>query len=113
MEVPDKADDGVRRLGEPLGSFTENFIRIGHQEPCQKHFFLKKLSDGGQFWGSRTPLINFCCIQKMSNPIYFVHVTRCCVQKNPNFTHLAKKRFFWDTLYYLISKFQSYVFFNN
>jgi hypothetical protein len=39
MEVPDKADDGVRRLGEPLGSFTENFIRIGHQEPCQKHFF--------------------------------------------------------------------------
>ena len=37
----------------------------------------------------------------MSNPIYFVHVTRCCVQKNPNFTHLAKKRFFWDTLYFI------------
>ena len=30
-EVPDKAEDGVRGLREPLGSFTKNFIKIEQQ----------------------------------------------------------------------------------
>ena len=34
MEVPDKAGNGVRGLGEPLGSFTKNFVNIGQQVPC-------------------------------------------------------------------------------
>ena len=35
MEVPDKVGDGVRGLGQPLGSFPESFIKIKHLEPCQ------------------------------------------------------------------------------
>ena len=34
MKVPNKAGDGVRGLGEPQGSFTKNFIKIGQQDPC-------------------------------------------------------------------------------
>ena len=30
MEVPDKAGDGVRGPGEPLGRFTKNFDNIRH-----------------------------------------------------------------------------------
>ena len=59
MEVPDKGDDGVRRLGEPLGIFTENFIKIGHQEPCQKHFFGKNYLMGGSFGAPGPPQLTF------------------------------------------------------
>ena len=34
MKVPYKAGDGVRGPGEPLGSFTKNFAKVGQQVPC-------------------------------------------------------------------------------
>ena len=34
-DVLDGAGDGVRVLKTSLGSFTESFIKIQHQEPCQ------------------------------------------------------------------------------
>ena len=33
MKVSDIARDGVRGLGEILGSFTKKFIKIGQQDP--------------------------------------------------------------------------------
>ena len=35
MEVPDESGNGFWWLRIPLESITENFIKIGHQEPCQ------------------------------------------------------------------------------
>ena len=35
MEVPDKVGNGVRGLGQPIGSFPESFIKIEYLEPCQ------------------------------------------------------------------------------
>ena len=35
MEVPDKVGNGVRGLGQPIGSFPESFIKIVFLEPCQ------------------------------------------------------------------------------
>ena len=35
MEVLDLGGDGVRMLGTPTGNFTESFIKIQLQEPCQ------------------------------------------------------------------------------
>ena len=43
MEVPDKVGDGVRGLGQPLGSFPESFIKIKHLEPCQDSMSFKSL----------------------------------------------------------------------
>ena len=34
MEVPDKAGNGIRGPGEPLGSYTKNFVKLGQQVPC-------------------------------------------------------------------------------
>ena len=34
MEVPEKAENGVRGLGESLGSFTKNSIKIRQDDPC-------------------------------------------------------------------------------
>ena len=99
MEVPDKAGNGVRGLGEPLGSFTKNFVKIGQQGPCEMVIFIKICSVGGCFFASRAPLIHFEWIQKLSNPPHFIHGERWCVQKNPTLKHLAKGHFFWDTLY--------------
>ena len=52
---------------------------------------------GGSFWAPGPP--NFYWIQKVSIPIYFIHGTKQCIKKNPNFTHLENGHFFWDTLY--------------
>ena len=35
MEVPKKAGNGVKRLGDHLGRFPESFINIRHLEPNQ------------------------------------------------------------------------------
>ena len=35
MEVHHKVGNGVRGLGQPLGSFPESFMKIKHLEPCQ------------------------------------------------------------------------------
>ena len=43
--------------------------------------------------------IDIWWIQKVSIPIHFIHGTRRCIQKNPNFTHLEHKHFFGNTLY--------------
>ena len=32
IEVPDKAGNGVKVLGEPLGSFTRNFAKTGQKD---------------------------------------------------------------------------------
>ena len=64
---------------------------------------LKNMSYGRQFWGSRTPKINFCWIKKVSIPIYFIHGTRWCIQKNPNFTHLENEHFFGTPCMYDIT----------
>ena len=49
MKLPEKACDGVRGLGEPLGSFTKNFVEIGQQGPCEMVLFIKICSVGGCF----------------------------------------------------------------
>ena len=76
MDVPKNVQDDVRWLGEPLGSFIKKFHnRISGST-------LKNMAYGGQFLGSRTPKINFCWIQKVSIPIYFIHGTIWCIKKN-------------------------------
>ena len=69
----------------PKGNiFSQSDIRI--------HF--KEYGLWGAVFGLQDPLTNFYCIQKVSIPIYFIHGTRWCVQKNPNFTHLLNEHFF-------------------
>ena len=40
MVVSEKAGDGVRGLGETLGSITKNFIKIRQQYPCKMAILL-------------------------------------------------------------------------
>ena len=35
----DRAGDGVRRLGEAIGTFPETFVEIKPLEPCYDHPF--------------------------------------------------------------------------
>ena len=55
MEVSDKAGYGVRGLGEPLRSFTKNFIKIGQKGSMSNGDFLKNIAYGGLFLSSKSP----------------------------------------------------------
>ena len=90
MDVPKNVQDDVWWLGEPQGSFIKKF----HNRTSGST--LKNTPNS--FLAPGPPKLT-CWIQKVSIPIYFIHGTRWCIQKKPNFTHLENEHFFWDTLY--------------
>ena len=88
IEGPDTAGDDVRGLGEALGSFRIFFSKSDNR------IYGKEYGLWGAVLDSRTPQTNFYWIQKVSIPIYLIHGTKWCIQKNPNFTHLKNGHFF-------------------
>ena len=92
IEVPDKAQNGVKNLGQPLGCLTKKVHQNWTSGSILKVHY-KHTAYGGLFLGFKASLINFCWIQKQYPP-HNIYGEKLCIPKIPYFTHFTQGHFF-------------------